>query len=1144
MVLLLGQTRMTAARVDFNREIRSILSNKCFACHGPDEEERKAGLRLDTQEGAFRDMKGHAAIVSGKPERSELINRIATSDADDLMPPPDKGQRLTEQEVRLIRDWIAQGADYATHWSYTPVNRPEPPPLAQGETARNPIDHFALRKLRENGLRMSPSADRWTLARRAAIDLTGLPPSISELEEFVGDQHPEAFSRYVDKLLAKDAFGEHWAGMWLDLARYADSAGYPSDPGREIWAYRDWVIKAFNDNLPFDQFTIDQIAGDLLPTPTPDNYIATAFHRNTMTQNEGGTSDEEFRNEAVIDRVNTTMSVWMGTSMACAQCHTHKFDPITQHEYFQFFAILNNTADADKKDESPLYSFFTEEQKAQQATWKREIESINSRLANPTPDALAGLAGWTTRLSKPLKWTTPTPSLARTQKGTKLTVQDDSSILASEAEDVDTYTIEIPLADKALSAVRIETLPSASLPKNGPGLSDGGNFVINRISAQIVPDSRRAREGRFLRVSMSNGKNSFLHLAEVQVFSGKENVALKGVASQSGDYADAVASRAIDGNTDGEYKNGSVSHSAGESKEEWWEVQLPHTTAVDRVTIWNRTDGGTASRLKDFTIALLDEDRRTVWSSTEKSGPAVSKEFAVNGPIPVRFKSAIADFEQDGFHAASTISDPPTKTDTGWAVGGQTGKAHELSLLTDEAYPVPEGSKLRLSLRQTSKYPKHLVGRFRLSATADANAATMIRIPQPVLSVLHKAESARSEAEQREIRDYYLRNIAPGTRKDRDRLTALERSFSKQKKTTVPVMRELDDKMRRETRVQIRGNYQNLADKVLPGLPSAFNPSPEDSEPNRLSLARWLVAKGNPLTARVTVNRFWERLFGVGIVSTSEEFGSQGELPSHPELLDWLASEFMESGWDTKRLLKLIVTSAAWSQSSKASPELLSKDPENRLLARGPCFRATGEVLRDQGLFVGGILSPKLYGEPVRPVRPNLGLKTAFGGNNDWIPSTGEDLHRRSIYTLVKRNSPYPSFTTFDAPSREVCTLRRSRSNTPLQAFVTLNDPVFVEAAQAFSRRILSEGGGTDDERLRFAFLASTSRPIRPNESARLKDLLKQARVVYSTDAELARQMATEPLGKADNGADIPELASWTTVASVILNLDEMIMRR
>ncbi len=757
-------------KVDFNRDIRPLLSNRCFACHGPDEAERQANLRLDTREGALRDLGGYAALVPGKAEESELFHRISLApDDDDLMPPAGKGSRFTGAEVALIRKWIAQEAPYAKHWSYEKPVRPEVPGVRDPDWPVNEIDHFVFARLESEGLAPSAEADRHALARRAALDLTGLPPSWEEVAAFVNDPSPQAYEDYLDRLLAKPAYGERWTRVWLDLARYADSAGYADDPLRTIWAYRDYVLRAFNQNMPFDRFTIEQIAGDLLENPSTDQLIATAFHRNTMTNSEGGTNDEEFRNEAVVDRVNTTMAAWMGTTMACAQCHTHKFDPLTHAEYFQLFAFFNQSEDADRKDEAPVLELWTDQQKEEKREWREKISRLKKALAT---------AG---------------------------------------------------------------------------GASAAGEEELAKLEKRLA-----------------------------------------------------------------------------------------------------------------------------------------------------------------------------------------------------EAKPA----------------------------------------------------------------------------------------------STVPIMRDLPPEQRRRTFVQLRGNYTSLGPEVSEGVPAVFHPLEKGIPRNRLALAKWLVDEDNPLTARVVVNRHWEELFGIGIVETSEEFGSQGEPPSHPDLLDWLAVDFQENGWDIKRLLKQIAMSATYRQSSKTSPQQQERDPFNRLLARGPRFRLSAEQVRDNALAVSGLLSDEMYGPPVHPPQPERGLKAAFGGKTDWVDSKGENRYRRALYTSWRRSNPYPSMATFDAPNREVCTVRRGRTNTPLQSLVTLNDPVYVEAAQALGRKILKNGGSTLSQRLGYAIRESLAREPRPAEVKRLAALYESSHADYAAHPEEAAKIAEEPLGPVPDRKRLPEFAAWTVVANVILNLDEMFLKR
>lgn len=1120
-------------KIDFNRDIRPLISNHCNACHGPDEKQRKADLRLDTPEGATADLGGYAAIVPGKPGDSEIIARLITDDEDEVMPPKGKGKRFTPEQVALVRKWIEQGGKYEVHWSYAKPVKRELPAVKNAAWPANEIDRFLLARLEKEGLQPMAEADRRTLARRVTLDLTGLPPSWAEVEAFVKDARPDAYEHFVDAVLKKPSFGEHWAGIWLDLARYADSSGYPSDQPREIWAYRDWVIGALNRNLPFDQFTIEQLAGDLLPQPTDDQIIATAFHRNTMTQNEGGTSDEEFRTAAVVDRVNTTLAVWMGTTMACAQCHTHKFDPISQKEYFQVFSILNQSADADKGNEAPLHSLYTQADRERKASLESQIGELDNTFANPPKEWLSGLGKWDAAFPRDLAWLSPKPAKATTTSDGGAKVADDGTVTIAKNADTATHTVELPLPAGPLGAVRLETKPAAGF----------GIFVITALRAEIVPaQTSKGPAARFVRIELP-GKGKMLQLAEVEVFSGGANVATSGKASHSSQYMDAEAKRAIDGRTDGEYAKGSVSHTAGQD-DPWWEVDLGAAKNLERIAVWNRTDGNVANRLDGFRVVALDANRQPVWESgTQAKAPAKNQDFAIAGPRSLTFSAAYADHEQEGFPAAALIK--ATKDKPGWAVGGSADKPHALTLLLKAPAGIETGSTLRITVEQKSAQKQHTLGAFRVSATGDARIAQIASLPGAVADALRQPAAERSAASLKAVVDHYVRNVAKESAADRAKLAALIKERDAIKPVTVPIMQELAEKDRRKTQIQRRGNWQDLGDEVGPGVPSAFNPFPDDAPKNRLGLARWLVSRDNPLTARVTVNRYWEAIFGVGIVRTGEEFGAQGELPFHPELLDWLAVDYMEHGWDTKRMLKQLVTTRAYRQDSRTTPALIERDPDNRLLSRGPRFRPTGELLRDQALAAGGLLSAKMGGPSVRPMAPSLGLSTAFGRSNDWTVSEGEDRHRRSVYTEIRRNGPYASFSTFDAPNREVCTIRRGRTNTPLQAFVTLNDPVFVEANQALARRLLAEvkTGGVP-EKITHAYRVCLSRDPDASEVATLGNLFADSLATFKADAGAAQKMATEPIGPAPQGADIAELAAWTATANVIMNLDEFLMRR
>jgi hypothetical protein len=1134
LLLLVVATPLFAQPVDFNREVRPILSNNCFACHGPDEKERKADLRLDSKDGATADLGDYAAVVPGKPEASELVRRITSDKSSKVMPPAKTGKRLSKAEINVLTRWVKDGATYARHWAYVSPVRPEPPAVKNSAWPKNPIDEFLLARLENEGLAPMPEADRYALARRLALDLTGLPPTLAEADAFAKDSAPDAYEKFVDLLLRKPSYGEHWARLWLDLARYADSAGYADDPLRQIWAYRDYVIRSFNANKPFDQFTVEQLAGDLLPSPTEEQLIATAFHRNTLTNNEGGTNDEEFRNVAVVDRVNTTLTTWMGVSVACAQCHNHKYDPISQKEYFGLFAILNNTADADRSDESPVHSFFSDAQKKQRAAWEAEVAVIEKKFKESAPRLAVSRTAWEKSLNLNPKWAAALPQSAKSKAGLTLAIRD-GAVFAEKSAAKDTYTVELPLSGKKLTGLRLEALTDPKLPGTGPG-HGGGNFVISRVTAQFVPPAAVRPEGRYVRVSLA-GKDRILSLAEVQAFRGSDNVAPMGEAKQSSTAFDGPAKLAIDGETDGNYENKSVTHTAVEA-DPWWEVDLKTTGPVDRVVLWNRVP--LEERLAGYSVELLDEKRQVVWKAEAKSAPKPSSAHETGGARPVTFAAALANYEQSGFPASAVLDDSPKKKN-GWAVGGATGKPHTLTLLPANAIDVPAGSKLVVTIEQQSPHPNHTLGQFRLSVTDEPGLAESAKLPSPVLAALAVPVEKRTDVQKATIGDHYVRHVAPELKADRARLAEVQKSLAAMKPSTVPVMKELTGDQRRKTRLQHRGNFLDLGEEVKEGVPAVFG---KPLATSRLDLAKWLIAPENPLTARVLANRYWEQIFGTGLVRTSEEFGIQGELPSHPELLDWLATELVRLNWDMKAFVKLLVTSAAYRQSSKVTKELTERDPENRLLARGPRLRLTAEMVRDQALSAGGLLSPKMYGPSVKPPQPTLGLSAAFGGSIDWKPSEGEDRYRRGLYTEWRRSNPYPAMSTFDAPNRDICVVRRARTNTPLQALVTLNDVVYVEAAQSLARRLVKEGGASPADRAAYAFRLCLVRPPQPEEVARLVKLFEEAKAAYAKDPAKAKEMATNPLGAAPKRTDVAELAAWTVVGNVLLNLDETLMKR
>jgi Protein of unknown function (DUF1553)/Protein of unknown function (DUF1549)/Planctomycete cytochrome C/F5/8 type C domain len=1151
----------STAPVDFKTDIRPILSNRCFACHGPDDAHVESGLRLHEFSLATAPAQsGAKAIVPKSLSESEMIRRISSNDEAERMPPPHFGAKLTEREIELFKRWVASGAEYSKHWSFDQIkvskletsHSMERYPDWQGSA----IDLHILKKLDEKGWTPTPKADGNTLLRRLSLDLTGLPPTLEQQKAFQTDASVLAYERLVDELLASPAFGEHWGRKWLDLARYADSAGYADDPPRTIWAYRDWVIKAINDGMPFDQFTIEQLAGDLLPNPTDEQFVATAFHRNTLTNNEGGTNDEEFRNVAVVDRVNTTMAVWMGVTMACAQCHTHKFDPITQTEYFQVFAILNQTKDADRGDESPILRWFTHEQRRDQQEWQRELSKVELALGTPDESLIPEQLSWAQLLRKPIRWQTAKPESAVATSKSPITIQENGNLKVDTIADKDTYTLEwrVPndVSVDALSGLQIQSIPNPSLPNGGAAIGDG-NFVLTNVSASLFSAAEQSTLGRFVRIELF-GENKILSLAEVQVFSRDEIVSKGAAARQSTTDFEGKAERAVDGNPSGKYTDNSTTHTAISSNP-WWEVDLGKAVAIDKIVIWNRTDGDVGNRLDGATLSIMSEDRKTLWES-QLEKPQASQLIDIQPSIKLPIKIANADYAQENFPAYNAI-DADAKS--GWAVGGAVNQPHQLNLALDtnnikeltreKAWAA--GSTLRLTLKFESTYRRAVLASFGIGFTTDDRAERLMGLPSNIVRLLSQDPQSLSKADQNSLHSFYVSTIALSRQPLRTSRDSLSKKLAEIKPiTTVPILSELEPDKLRQTHVQIRGNYKVKGDLVSAGVPKAFhawkptNTNGSTPKMDRLEFARWLMQPDNPLTARVIANRYWENFFGVGIVRTSEEFGSQGDLPSNPELLDYLATDLIRNGWDTKRFIRNIVLSAAYQQRSYVSPKRYEEDPDNVFVSRGPRFRVTAEQVRDMALASAGLLSHRLYGPPARPPQPSLGLTAAFGGETDWDTSKGEDRFRRGLYTLWRRSNPYPSMATFDAPNREVCVLKRDRTNTPLQALVTLNDPAYVEAAQGLARCIVLYDlpTATVEERIERIFELTLSRRPNAREIEAMSKLYHETRTELATELDRATKLATEPIGPLPPNSDAIELATWTTICNVVLNLDEFLM--
>lgn len=1006
---------ISAAAANFTRDVEPVLIKRCFECHGPDQQ--KAGLRLDSKAAALKGGKsGKPALVPGQADESELLRRVATPDPDDVMPP--KGDRLTPEQVVVLRAWVTAGAEWPEtdarkHWSFVKPERPAPPPVKNLATVRHPVDQFIQARLEQAGLAPAAEADRPMLIRRLSLDLTGLPPTWTEVEAFVHDPAPDAYERLVDRLLASPQYGEHIARWWLDLARYADSNGYQVDLARSIWPYRDWVINAFNRNQPFDEFTIEQLAGDLLPNASLEQRIATGFNRNTKINDEGGGDAEEYRTKAVKDRVATTATTWLGLTMMCAECHTHKYDPISHEEYYRFYAFFNSTADGGNYSVEPTVAVPPPDLSRQVRYLREQIARVQRDLERAEAEAASTQTEWEARIaSRPEPWTPLQLTNAFSTGGSGYTNLADGSVLATGVNPIyDTIYVEATTELTNITAVLLEVLPDPSLPKNGPGRwGQTGNFILDEFAASATP-------------------------------------------------------------------------LAGER---------PASTNLV-------------------------------------------------------FASASADWEQLYYRAGHAVDRNPK---TGWAIGPRFGQRHFLVASLKE--PVGFAGGTRFGFRFEHYHGNsHTVGRFRISVATGGDADELWPLATEVRALAGIPATARTPEQAKQLAAAH-RDASPRIRAldaELFRLNQREAELASAKHSTL-VMKELPEP--RQTYIHQRGDFLSRGKDVTPGVPEALPPLPGDQPANRLAnrlaLARWLVSPENPLTARVTVNRLWERFFGTGIVKTSDDFGRQGEAPSHPELLDWLAVEFVERGWDLKALQRLLVLSATYRQSAAATPALLEQDLYNRLLARGPRFRLDPEVIRDQALAVSGLLNPDLGGPSVYPEQvANLWKEIGFLrpeiGMDEWPVSEGPDLYRRGVYTFWRRVCTYPAFATFDAPSREVCTARRPRTNTPLQALAALNEPTLLEAARVFAQRILREGGEQPAQQVEFAFRTALGRAPESAERERLLVLLEQQQRSFESDPAAARLLLE--VGSAPQAKDLaaPRLAAWMVVANVLLNLDETLTK-
>ncbi len=953
-------------KLDFQRDIRPLLSNACFQCHGPDEGKRKGDLRLDTREGAFGDRGGYAAFVPGKPEASEAVRRMLTEQASKHMPPARAAKTLTPRQIDLIQRWVKEGAHWSEHWAFRAPTRPRVPVVRDAAGIRNPIDAFLRQRLEREGLRPSGEADRITLLRRLSLDLIGLPPTSAEVDAFLKDTSPNAYENQVERLLASPHYGERWGRHWLDAARYADSDGYEKDKPRFVWAFRDWVVNAFNRDLPYDRFIIEQVAGDLLPAPTQDQLVATGFLRNSMINEEGGIDPEQFRMEAMFDRMDALGKSVLGLTIQCAQCHSHKFDPLTQEDYYRMFACLNDCHEAN-------VAVYTPRELMLRADLFRQMQTIEADLRHRHPDWAQRLAEWEKRVRNDQPaWQVVRPELDASG-GQKHYLLDDGSVLAAgyaPTKHATDFTARTEL--KNITAVRLELLNDPNLPRGGPGRSIKGLFALSEFQVTAAP-------------------------------------------------ADQPTKRQP--------------------------VKIVRATA----------DVNPPER----DLEAIFDDRIKKRRST---GPI---EYAIDG-----------------------------KDETAWTIDigpGRSNVPRKAVFVFDKPVSFPAGTVLTFRLVQkhggwnSDDNQNNNLGRFRFAVTDQPNAQAD-PLPAAVRAALDLPAAKRTPPQTAALFSYWRTTVAEW-KEANDKIEQLWRQHPEGATQLVLQARE----MARPTYLLQRGDFLKPVKPVSPGVPGFLHPLSAENVPPRLAFARWLVDRKAPTTARAFVNRVWQAYFGTGLVASSEDLGSQCDAPSHPELLDWLAVDFMDEGWSIKKLHRRIVTSAAYRQSSRVTPDLLARDPHNRLLARGPRFRVEAEVVRDIALAASGLLNPEMGGPSVCPPAPEfLFLPPASYGPKVWKAAVGKDRYRRALYTFTYRSVPYPALQAFDAPNGDFSCTRRPRSNTPLQALTTLNEPLFLECARALALRIVQEGGGTDGERLTYGFRRCLARTPTESESTVLLGLFRR----------------------------------------------------
>ena len=1166
-LVIIGATIANAAdSVDFNRDIRPILSNNCFKCHGPDEGLREAGLRLDKRDDAIRELEsGSTAIVPGKPEGSELVARIFSEDADVKMPPPSSNKQLTAEQKQKLHDWIRAGAEYREHWSFVKPTRPEPPKVeAAGYRILNSIDNFVADRLRQAGLPMSPEADRYTLIRRVYLDLIGIPPTIEETDAFINDTSPDAYEKAVDRLLASPHYGERWARRWLDLARYSDSNGYEKDRARSIWPYRDWVIKALNDDMPFDQFSIRQIAGDMLPGATLDDIVATGFHRNTMINEEGGIDPQEFRFYANVDRVGTTGAVWLGLTVGCAQCHTHKYDPIVHKEFYQMLSFF------DEADE-PTIDVPTPELSTRRAKIERRIAAAEAALPSK----------FTTKAM--YEFTPAHPITVASANNTTLSVLEGGAVLASGAtpsEDSYTVSFDLPaglLGALGAGALRVEALTDDSLSQRGPGRRPNGNFVLTGLSATVAPLDQLGdvQEIEFSLAEADGWQPDFtpdgvldsdphtgwaIHDPSIADWNQDRKATFyfdKPLRQPAGVRMVVKLHQQFgQGHTLGKFRLsiGEIqtdsqigAELAEKAFESWveekskravnWTVLKPSKMTTNlpflevladgsilasgdqtKFDVYDLTFDNLPSEITAIRLEVLPDDSlpgkgpgRVYYEGTPGDFFLSDLALTADGQRKT-FRRATQSFPNGGNVAANAIDD---KTDTYWSIGRGVGNRQVAVFQLSEPLVGAKAFDLKFAFEF---YYAVALGRFRISVTSDPQDIETAGMPADVETLLTQYPESRERPEFAQVFKYWL-SVAPELAKARQKIQKLRNSMPEYPTTLAMRQRRAD--RYRETRLHHRGEFLQPKEPVGKGTMHVLHALPKEPAKDRLAFAKWLVDRENPLVARVTVNRHWAALFGTGLVRTTEDFGTQGDLPTHPELLDWLASEFMDRGWSQKAMHRLIVTSATYRQSSRVTPELAEADPQNRLCSRGPRVRLEAELVRDSVLASSGLLSQKLGGPSVFPPQPPAitteGAYVAF----NWPVSKGEDRYRRSLYTFSKRTTPFAMFAAFDAPSGEACVPRRDVSNTPLQSLTLLNDGMFMEVAEALGKATAASSGSVADK-IAILFRRCLVRPPQPEELAILQRFVEEQQARFKDDDKKV----------------------WTALARAVINLDETIVKQ